>query len=159
MNVVPSTSRPAPRAARSRLISVWSLLLLASCLLLGCSDDPTTPEDQRLFVFSSQLTDGGSVVHEVTFPTDGTLRMTMEDISPVLLDTTAITVEALLVQFELARRFNGECQNPTARLSFRDNQVFLIDIASTEYCFTISDPGLLPDGSTVLYRLVVELEE
>jgi len=134
---------------------------LGTCILLfaGCDDDdPTAPDEQNLFVFASQLTPLESVVHEVTFPTDGTLRFTLEELRPVLLDTTDITPDRLAIQFELARRRDGVCDSSTARLNFVEDQVFLIDIASTDYCFTISDPGFLPDGSTIAYRMVAELE-
>ena len=151
--------RPHARAARRGYPFVWLLFGPFLLLVAGCDDDdPTAPEEENIFVFESQLTQQESVVHEVVFSKDGTLRFTLEELRPVLLDTTDIAPESLAIQFELARRREGVCGSSTARLNFVEDQVFLIDISSTDYCFTISDPGFLPDGSTIAYRMVVELE-
>lgn len=159
MKTAPASGRDTSRVSRVRVPFVC-LLAVLSLALGGCDDDddPTAPDGADIFVLSSQLTRQSSVVHEISFPTNGTLRMTLEELRAVLLDTTDQTVENLVVRFELARRTDGECGSSTAQLTFALNQTFLIDIATTDYCLTISDPGVLPDGTTIAYSLVIRLE-
>ena len=162
MKVVLGGSRLVSRAVGSKVSFVLRsglLALLGMVALSGCSDNPTSPEGQDMFVFDATLEREGRNVHEAVFSSAGTLRLTMTDLRAVLLDTTALPEALLAVQFELARRVNGVCNDATSRLTFREGQVFLIDIVTTDYCFTISDPGFLPEGSTIGYTLVVELAE
>ncbi|MEM9407141.1 MAG: hypothetical protein AAGA81_13970 [Acidobacteriota bacterium] len=156
MKTAPALGQETAAVSRHWLVCALAILALA---LVGCDDDddPTGP-DAETFVLSSLLTRESSVVHEISFPTNGTLRMTLEELRPVLLDTTDLSVDNLLVRFELARRLNGECGTSTAQLTFQVDQTFLIDIATTDYCLTISDPGILPNGTTIEYSLVIRLE-
>lgn len=159
MKTAPALGWETPKVPRSRYWLVCALAVLALALV-GCDDDddPTSPDGVDIFVLSSELTRQSSVVHEISFPNNGTLRMTLEELRPVLLDTTDLREENLIVRFELARRSNGVCGNSTAQLTFALDQTFLIDIATTDYCLTISDPGVLPDGTTIAYSLVIRLE-
>ena len=138
-------SPPAPTRSGATLRTL-ALCIMTACaaLLAACDDDdsPTAPEN--MLVFEGRLTFASTVEHDFTPRREGTTRMVLTDITPILVDASLFDPASLALSFALGRRVGGECQ-PTAQLGIREGDVqFFALVESVNYCIVLGDPGIFP---------------
>ena len=146
---VPGTSEPRARS--------WCFALLAATLLfaVACDDSSTDPGDLTL-LFEGVVEFQGEEFHVFETAEQGTVRINLDDLSPLLLDVTFTNPDALVVTVGVGFVNEGACQE-TTNFTLREFDELLFGLAPDEYCVSIADAGVFPEDAQIRYVLSVQL--
>ncbi len=141
---------------RFRSSTTLALALLVALTLAGCGDDsPATPDGQPL-VFSGELEQGGSVSHVLNLVREGTLRLSLTELTPVLIELPpGGELGTLRIGVGLGDISSGTCRR-TFATGLSEGQVLTVLLTDPARCLLVFDNGSLPEDAVVAYTVVVE---
>ncbi len=124
-------------------------------LVVACDDSSTDPGDLTL-IFEGVVEFQSEEFHVFETAEQGTVRVNLDDLSPLLLDVTFTDPDALFVTVGVGFVNEGECQE-TTNFNLREFDELLFGLAPDEYCVSIADAGAFPEDAQVRYVLSVQV--
>jgi hypothetical protein len=155
-NLPPPSSAPRRCRGLSPAIAVTGLLV-AGLLATGCSDSPTDPD--RELTFTGVMSRNAKIDHPLPMPHGGNLTVTLEDLTPRLIDTGVLDPTRLSLLVGLGRPGStGDCV-ATTTVEMIEGRVRSFGLRAGEYCLTAFDIGTLPEDATLSYTLAAKVTD
>lgn len=134
-----------------------SLLLAATvCVVGGCSDSPTEPDDTLTFSGSVAATSNAS--HAVTATDAEVWRIQTVSVSQTLADGTVTNPSAILPAVRLGAQTNSTCAPTSPVVFLAPGQSITYRVDPGDHCILLSDSGVFPVGSKIDYVIELDIE-
>ena len=134
----------------------WIPVLAAALVglsVLGC-DSSTEPE--QVLTFSGTVTFATESFHSFSFEEEGTTRIDLVQLDPVLIDSSQIDPAGLNIQIGVGFEVDGECQENVSFTVVEGGTLFFSLVPQT-YCVSVFDGGQLVEDATLAYTIMMEL--
>jgi hypothetical protein len=144
---------------RTARVPIFLLTVAIGLSAVGCNDSPTEPRDPPL-VFSGSLTYQGRSSHVFEPSKEGTVTITLVDLTATLVDVSAFyDPSTAVVGLGVGRPdADGVCAI-SGQTSLGEGDRQLYGLNARRYCATVFDPGNFPQDSTFAYQLRIELPD
>jgi hypothetical protein len=150
-----STASRVPRG--SSPARVLGALLTVGLLAAGCSDSPTDPD--RELTFTGLMSRNAKIDHPLPMPHGGNLTVTLEDLTPRLIDTGVLDPGRIFLLVGLGRPSStGDCV-ATTTAGMVEGAVSSYGLRAGDYCLTAFDTGALPEDATLSYTLAAKVTD
>lgn len=137
-----------------RSATVLGAVLILAALGAGCRDDgPTTPDGQPL-VFSGQLEQGETVSHVLNLVGEGSIRIELTDLTPVLIQLPPEGELSLRIGVGLGDFTSGTCQR-TFGTGLSEGESLSVLLTDPARCMLVFDNGFLPEDAVVAYTVTI----
>ena len=133
--------------------------LLAATLLLaiGCDSGPTEPN--RTQTLTGSLARSGATVTTLNMGNTGNLRVTGQEFRQVAADGTTTTAGGGIA-FSIGS-FGGTDNSciATGNFGLVQGQVISLGLNKGEYCVKLTEPTIVPEGSTLTYSVRLDITD
>ena len=130
--------------------------VLGALLLAACSNGPTDPN--RTLNFAGTLARSASKVETFDMKHTGNLRLTLVDLQQVAADGTMTTPLFGLPTGLGNPAADGTCAI-TSSYAMGKTTVVSIGLEKRAYCLLLTEPTLVPEGSSLTYQLRAEITD
>ncbi len=133
--------------------------LLAATLLLamGCDSGPTEPN--RTQTLTGSLARSAATVTTLNMGNTGNLRVTGQEFKQIAADGTTITAGGGIA-FSIGA-FGGTDNSciATGNFGLLQGQVISLGLDKGEYCVKLTEPTIVPEGSTLSYSVRLDITD
>lgn len=138
-----------PRRSATLLCTVLLAATVAACRDKG----PTTPDHQPL-VYTGQLAQGGSVTHVLNLVGEGSIRIELTDLTPVLIELPPEGELNLRIGVGLGDFSSGNCVR-TFGTGLSEGQSLSVLLTDPARCMLVFDNSFLPEDAVVAYTVTI----
>jgi hypothetical protein len=148
------------QSASVRLAARRGLILFGTlcALMVACDgESPTSSAESTITRLTGTITATADSTHVVTLNDTGNLRLTLDEVRPILLDVTTVDPSQLSFLLSLGNFSSGACDY-TYSAGFARGSVASFGLIKGDYCVTLSDSDL-PEESSVAYTMTATVSD
>jgi len=137
-------------------IRIVLAFVVCGLLVVGCDSGPTEPN--RTQTLTGSLARSGATVTTLTMNNTGNLRVTGQDLKQVAADGTTITAGGGIAFSIGALGADATCV-ATGNFGLLQGQVISLGLNKGEYCIQLTEPTIVPEGSTLTYSVRLDITD